>query len=123
MVRSLCPPTDPTPTPSVSASADDRGSDSRHHRKTERGQIHVVQPDSWDKNSDRRRCAGSIITGTMPMRTTETGPRLVDTGGLEPSASEGMLALIKRQSELAIEEAEILILLMDGRTGLMPQGP
>ena len=47
--------------------------------------------------------------------------RLVDTGGLEPSASEGMLALIKRQSELAIEEAEILILLMDGRTGLMPQ--
>jgi GTP-binding protein len=47
--------------------------------------------------------------------------RLVDTGGLEPSASEGMLALIKRQSELAIAEADILILLMDGRTGLMPQ--
>jgi GTP-binding protein len=47
--------------------------------------------------------------------------RLVDTGGLDPSASEGMLALIKRQSELAIAEADILILLMDGRTGLMPQ--
>jgi len=47
--------------------------------------------------------------------------RLVDTGGLEPSASEGMLALIRRQSELAIAEADILILLMDGRTGLMPQ--
>src|SRR5690349_9081644 len=47
--------------------------------------------------------------------------RLVDTGGLEPAASEGMLALIKRQSELAIAEADILILLMDGRTGLMPQ--
>jgi GTPase len=45
--------------------------------------------------------------------------RLVDTGGLEPSASEGMLALIRRQSELAIAEADILILLMDGRTGLM----
>src|SRR5215208_2583898 len=28
--------------------------------------------------------------------------RLVDTGGLDPSASEGMLALIRRQSELAI---------------------
>ncbi|HJS65893.1 MAG TPA: GTPase, partial [Nitrospiraceae bacterium] len=38
--------------------------------------------------------------------------RLVDTGGLDPSASEGMLALIKRQSELAIAEADILILLM-----------
>lgn len=47
--------------------------------------------------------------------------RLVDTGGLEPSAAEGMLALIKRQSELAIAEANILILLMDGRTGLTPQ--
>ncbi len=47
--------------------------------------------------------------------------RLVDTGGLEPAASEGMLALIKRQSEIAIAEADILILLMDGRTGLMPQ--
>src|SRR5678810_1126710 len=47
--------------------------------------------------------------------------RLVDTGGLEPSASQGMMALIKRQSELAIAEADILVLLMDGRTGLMPQ--
>lgn len=46
--------------------------------------------------------------------------RLVDTGGLDPSASEGMLALVKRQSELAIAEADILILLMDGRTGLTP---
>jgi GTPase len=47
--------------------------------------------------------------------------RLVDTGGLDPSASEGMLALIRRQSEVAIAEADILVLLMDGRTGLMPQ--
>jgi GTP-binding protein len=46
--------------------------------------------------------------------------RLVDTGGLEPSASEGMLSLIRRQSELAIAEADILILLMDGRAGLTP---
>jgi GTP-binding protein len=46
--------------------------------------------------------------------------RLVDTGGLDPSATAGMLALIKRQSELAIAEADILILLMDGRAGLTP---
>jgi GTP-binding protein len=31
-----------------------------------------------------------------------------------------MLSLIRRQSELAIAEADILILLMDGRTGLTP---
>lgn len=47
--------------------------------------------------------------------------RLVDTGGLEPSASEGMMALIRRQSELAIAEADMLVLLVDGRTGVMPQ--
>ncbi len=46
--------------------------------------------------------------------------RLVDTGGLDPSASEGMLALIRRQSQIAIAEADILILVMDGRAGLTP---
>ncbi len=46
--------------------------------------------------------------------------RLVDTGGLDPSAQQGMLALIKQQSQIAIAEADILILLMDGRAGLTP---
>ncbi len=46
--------------------------------------------------------------------------RLVDTGGLEPAATAGMIALIKHQSQLAIAEADILILLMDGRAGLTP---
>lgn len=46
--------------------------------------------------------------------------RLVDTGGLDPTASEGMLALIRQQSQLAIAEADILILVLDGRTGLTP---
>jgi len=46
--------------------------------------------------------------------------RLVDTGGLDPAAVEGMSSLIRRQSELAIEEADILILLLDGRSGLTP---
>lgn len=46
--------------------------------------------------------------------------RLVDTGGLDPSASDSMLSLIRRQSELAIAEADILIVLLDGRSGLTP---
>ena len=45
---------------------------------------------------------------------------LVDTGGLDPSATEGMLSQIKRQSQLAIEEADLLIVTMDGRAGLTP---
>jgi GTPase len=46
--------------------------------------------------------------------------RLVDTGGLDPSATEGILALIRRQSEIAIAEADVLILVLDGRAGLTP---
>jgi GTP-binding protein len=46
--------------------------------------------------------------------------RLVDTGGLDPTATDGMLALIRRQSQIAIAEANILILVMDGRSGLTP---
>jgi GTP-binding protein len=46
--------------------------------------------------------------------------RLVDTGGLDPSAHEGMLALIRQQSQLAIAEADILVLVLDGRSGLTP---
>ena len=45
---------------------------------------------------------------------------LVDTGGLDPSASEGMLAQIKSQSQLAIAEADLVIFAMDGRAGLTP---
>ncbi len=46
--------------------------------------------------------------------------RLVDTGGLDPAAREGMLALIRRQAEIAIAEADLLICVMDGRAGLTP---
>ncbi|MEW6324798.1 MAG: ribosome biogenesis GTPase Der [Nitrospirota bacterium] len=46
--------------------------------------------------------------------------RLIDTGGLDPEATEGMLALIRQQSEAAIAEADLLICLFDGRDGLTP---
>ncbi|MCA9472802.1 MAG: ribosome biogenesis GTPase Der [Nitrospirales bacterium] len=46
--------------------------------------------------------------------------QLIDTGGLDPSATEGMIVHIKRQSELAIAEADLLIVAMDGRSGLTP---
>ena len=46
--------------------------------------------------------------------------QLIDTGGLDPSATEGMLAQIKQQSEIAMAEADLLIVVMDGRNGLTP---
>ena len=46
--------------------------------------------------------------------------RLVDTGGLDPAAGEGMRSLIRRQVQIAIEEADVLIVVVDGRAGLTP---
>ena len=44
--------------------------------------------------------------------------RLIDTGGLDLSGQEEMVGLIRQQSRLAIEEADILLFIMDGRAGL-----
>jgi GTP-binding protein len=46
--------------------------------------------------------------------------RLIDTGGLVPSADDRMLELIREQARLAIDEADALIFLLDGREGLTP---
>ncbi len=45
---------------------------------------------------------------------------LIDTGGFEPVATTQILVQMREQTKLAIEEADIIIFLMDGRDGLMP---
>lgn len=45
---------------------------------------------------------------------------LVDTGGFEPSRPENLAAQIREQAQLAIEEADSIIFLADGRAGLNP---
>jgi len=45
---------------------------------------------------------------------------IVDTGGFDPHAKEGMLALMKAQVALAVEESDALIVVMDAREGLTP---
>lgn len=45
---------------------------------------------------------------------------LVDTGGFEPASNERLLAQMREQSSLAMEEADVIIFLMDGREGLTP---
>jgi GTP-binding protein len=43
---------------------------------------------------------------------------LIDTGGFEPTSEERILVQMREQSNLAIEEADVIIFLMDGRIGL-----
>jgi len=45
---------------------------------------------------------------------------LVDTGGFEPSAETGLFAQMRTQTLLALEEADLTVLLMDGKSGLTP---
>jgi GTPase len=42
---------------------------------------------------------------------------LVDTGGLEPDSEEAMPVAIRRQVEVALAEADVILFVVDGRTG------
>jgi GTPase len=46
---------------------------------------------------------------------------VVDTGGFEPQAKAGIVHEMARQAEAAIAEADVVVFLVDGRTGLAPQ--
>lgn len=46
---------------------------------------------------------------------------VVDTGGFEPQAKSGIVHEMARQAEAAIAEADAVVFLVDGRTGLAPQ--
>lgn len=45
---------------------------------------------------------------------------VVDTGGIEPKSTDGILAQMRRQSELAIEKADVIVLVCDIRCGVTP---
>ncbi|MEZ0232463.1 MAG: ribosome biogenesis GTPase Der [Methylophilaceae bacterium] len=62
----------------------------------------------------RDRHYGRGIIGERPFL-------VVDTGGFEPTADSGILKEMARQTLLAIDEADVIIFLVDGRAGLDPQ--
>lgn len=46
---------------------------------------------------------------------------VLDTGGFEPRACDGIVQEMARQAEQAIAEADVLLFIVDGRSGLTPQ--
>ncbi len=62
----------------------------------------------------RDRHYGKGRVGTRPYL-------VVDTGGLEPVAKDGILYEMARQSRQAIDEADVVLFLVDGRAGCTPQ--
>jgi len=45
---------------------------------------------------------------------------LVDTGGFEPESVDPMYSKMREQTTLAVEEADLIIFLLDGKQGLLP---
>jgi len=46
---------------------------------------------------------------------------LVDTGGFEPTTADKLKSAVRAQTELAVEEADVIVYLGDGREGLLPE--
>src|SRR5947207_14661855 len=46
---------------------------------------------------------------------------VVDTGGFEPIAKDGIMSEMARQAREAIAEADVVLFVTDGRAGLAPQ--
>lgn len=45
---------------------------------------------------------------------------LIDTGGLEPESEEIIMTNIKRQADIAIDTADVILFVVDGKMGLTP---
>ena len=46
---------------------------------------------------------------------------LVDTGGFEPTREEGLFPLMREQIITSLEESSMIIFVLDGKEGLIPQ--
>ena len=46
---------------------------------------------------------------------------LIDTGGYIPDATDEIDTAVKEQARIAIEEADIVLFVVDGKAGLMPE--
>jgi len=58
------------------------------------------------------------LYGTMSFERWQA--TVVDTGGFDPTAESDIPALVKRQVLAAIEEADLLLFVVDGRAGVTP---
>jgi len=44
---------------------------------------------------------------------------IIDTGGIEPKSDDIILSQMRRQAQLAIDTANVIILVTDGKTGMV----
>ncbi|BDV42574.1 GTPase Der [Geotalea uraniireducens] len=90
------------------------------------GRPNVGKSTLFNRLVGRRKAIVDDLPGVTRDRNYETVTRfgrpfiLIDTGGFEPASEDRLLQQMREQSQLAMEEADVIIFLMDGRAGLTP---
>ncbi|MCD4760646.1 ribosome biogenesis GTPase Der [bacterium] len=90
------------------------------------GRVNVGKSTLFNKLISNRKAITSTVAGTTRDRNyavcswKDIDFSLIDTGGLERQSDDNIDAQIIEQSQLAIKEADLLLLLVDVKTGLMP---
>ncbi|RNC70087.1 MAG: ribosome biogenesis GTPase Der [Desulfuromonadales bacterium] len=90
------------------------------------GRPNVGKSTLFNRLVGRRKAIVDDMPGVTRDRNYETVTRfetpfiLIDTGGFEPVSEDRLLQQMREQSRLAIEEADVILFLMDGRAGLTP---
>ncbi len=91
------------------------------------GRVNVGKSSLFNRITDSRQAIVSDIPGTTRTRNVATpiwrGENfvLVDTGGLTFDEDVPLEEQIIRQTELAIKEADVIVLVVDAQNGLLPQ--
>jgi GTP-binding protein len=90
------------------------------------GRPNVGKSTLFNRLVGRRKAMVDDMPGVTRDRNYATVTRfdrpfiLIDTGGFEPVTSDRLLQQMREQSQLAMEEADIILFVMDGRDGLTP---
>jgi GTP-binding protein len=90
------------------------------------GRPNVGKSTLFNRLVGRRKAIVDDMPGVTRDRNYETVTRfdapfiLIDTGGFEPVSEDRLLQQMREQSQLAMDEADVIIFLMDGRAGLTP---
>lgn len=75
------------------------------------GKQHAIVDDTPGVTRDRREGFGSI---------SDLEFRLIDTAGLEDAYDNSLEARMREQTEMALQEADVTLFLIDGRAGVVP---
>jgi GTP-binding protein len=90
------------------------------------GRPNVGKSTLFNRITDTRRAIVTPIAGTtrdvnsLPAEWQGTTFRLVDTGGMFGASEDPLHELVVRHGQRALETADVLVLVVDGREGLVP---